>query len=60
MNISNRVKQIKKSEIHKMTRLSNQYDDVAFLSGDKPTTGTQKHINDVVINAINQCILRYI
>ncbi len=54
MNISNRVEQIKKSAIHEMTRLSKQYDDVAFLSWAKPTTGTPKHINDAVISAINK------
>ncbi|MCK5838552.1 MAG: aminotransferase class I/II-fold pyridoxal phosphate-dependent enzyme [Bacteroidales bacterium] len=54
MNISNRVNQIKKSAIHEMTRLSKQYDDVAFLSWAKPTTGTPKHINDAVIEAINK------
>ena len=54
MNISNRVKQINKSAIHEMTRLSKQYDDVAFLSWAKPTTGTPKHINDAVINAISE------
>ena len=52
MNISNRVNHLKKSAIHEMTRLSKQYDDVAFLSWAKPTTGTPKHINDAVINAI--------
>ena len=54
MNISNRVNQIKKSAIHEMTRLSKQYDDVAFLSWAKPTTGTPKHINDAVISAIEK------
>ena len=54
MNTSNRVNQIKKSAIHEMTRLSKQYDDVAFLSWAKPTTGTPKHINDAVISAINK------
>ncbi len=54
MNISNRVNQINKSAIHEMTRLSKQYDDVAFLSWAKPTTGTPKHINDAVISAINK------
>ena len=54
MNISNRVNQLKKSAIHEMTRLSKQYDDVAFLSWAKPTTGTPKHINDAVIEAINK------
>ncbi|MCK4664261.1 MAG: pyridoxal phosphate-dependent aminotransferase [Bacteroidales bacterium] len=54
MNFSNRVNQIKKSAIHEMTRLSKQYDDVAFLSWAKPTTGTPKHINDAVIIAIEK------
>ncbi len=54
MNISNRVGQIEKSAIHEMTRLSKQYDDVAFLSWAKPTTGTPKHINDAVISAIEK------
>jgi len=54
MNISNRVNQLKKSAIHEMTRLSKQYDDVAFLSWAKPTTGTPKNINDAVIEAINK------
>ena len=54
MNTSNRINQIKKSAIHEMTRLSKQYDDVAFLSWAKPTTGTPKHINDAVIEAINK------
>lgn len=54
MNSSNRVNQLKKSAIHEMTRLSKQYDDVAFLSWAKPTTGTPKHINDAVIKAINK------
>ncbi len=53
MNISNRVNQLKKSAIHEMTRLSKQYDDVAFLSWAKPTTGTPKHINKAVIEAVN-------
>ena len=54
MNISNRVNQIKKSAIHEMTRLSKQYDDVAFLSWAKPTTGTPEHINNAVIDAIKK------
>jgi len=53
MNTSNRVNQLKKSAIHEMTRLSKQYNDVAFLSWAKPTTGTPKHINDAAISAIN-------
>jgi len=54
MSYSNRVNQLKKSAIHEMTRLSKQYDDVAFLSWAKPTTGTPKHINEAVIEAINK------
>ncbi len=54
MYSSNRVTQIKKSAIHEMTRLSKQYDDVAFLSWAKPTTGTPKHINDAAIAAIEK------
>ena len=52
MSISKRVNQIKKSAIHEMTRLSKQYDDVAFLSWAKPTSGTPQHINDAAISAI--------
>ncbi len=52
MNVSKRVSQIKKSAIHEMTRLSKQYDDVAFLSWAKPTSGTPEHINDAAISAI--------
>jgi len=54
MNISNRIGQIKKSAIHEMTRLSSQYEDVAFLSWAKPTSNTPKHINDAVILAIEK------
>jgi aminotransferase len=54
MNMSNRVTQIGKSAIHEMTRLSKQYDDVAFLSWAKPTTGTPEHINEAVIDAIRK------
>jgi aminotransferase len=52
MNVSKRVSQIQKSAIHEMTRLSKQYDDVAFLSWAKPTSGTPQHINDAAISAI--------
>ena len=52
MNVSRRVGQIAKSAIHEMTRLSKQYDDVAFLSWAKPTSGTPDHINKAVIEAI--------
>ena len=54
MNVSKRVTQIKKSAIHEMTRLSKQYDDVAFLSWAKPTSGTPQHINKASISAINK------
>jgi len=54
MNISNRIGQITKSAIHEMTRLSSEYEDVAFLSWAKPTSGTPKHINDAVISAIEK------
>jgi len=53
MNISNRVKEIRKSAIHEMTRLSRQYDDVAFLSWAKPSSGTPQHINEAAVSAIN-------
>lgn len=54
MNVSKRVKQLEKSAIHEMTRLSKQFDDAAFLSWAKPTTGTPKHINDATISAIEK------
>ena len=54
MNISNRIKQIPESVIHKMTELSKQYEDVAFLSWAKPLSGTPKHINDAAILAIEK------
>lgn len=54
MNIAKRVSQISKSAIHEMTRLSKQYDDVAFLSWAKPTSGTPRHINEGAIEAINK------
>lgn len=54
MNVSQRVTQIAKSAIHEMTRLSKQYEDVAFLSWAKPTSGTPAHINEAVIKAINK------
>ena len=52
MNTSRRVQQITKSAIHEMTRLSKQYDDVAFLSWAKPTSGTPEHIKEAAIKAI--------
>ena len=54
LRISNRVKQIQKSAIHEMTRLSKQFTDVAFLSWAKPTAGTPEHINRAAIEAIQQ------
>jgi len=52
--ISNRVKQIKKSAIHEMTRLSKEIDDVAFLSWAKPTSDTPEHIKKAAIDAIKK------
>ena len=52
MNVSKRVKQIEKSAIHEMTRLSKEIDDVAFLSWAKPTTDTPEHIKEAAISAI--------
>jgi aminotransferase len=52
MNISEKVQALKPSAIHEMTRLSKQYDDVAFLSWAKPASGTPEHINEAAINAI--------
>jgi aminotransferase len=54
LRISHKVKQLKKSAIHEMTRLSKQFTDVAFLSWAKPTAGTPRHINDAAIEAIQQ------
>jgi aminotransferase len=51
---SERVKQIEKSAIHEMTRLSQQIKDVAFLSWAKPTSGTPSHINDAAVAAIKK------
>ncbi len=51
---SHRVRQIEKSAIHEMTRLSKEVDDVAFLSWAKPTSGTPDHINQAAIQAIEQ------
>lgn len=50
--VSNRVKQIQKSAIHEMTRLSKQVDDVAFLSWAKPTSDTPDHIKQAAAAAI--------
>lgn len=50
--VSERVSQIGKSAIHEMTRLSKQYDDVAFLSWAKPTVDTPDHIREAAVKAI--------
>ena len=50
--ISHRVRQIKKSAIHEMTRLSREIEDVAFLSWAKPTSDTPEHIKEAAIAAI--------
>ena len=52
MTVSNRVKQIKKSAIHEMTRLSKEIDNVAFLSWAKPTTDTPEHIKEAAVSSI--------
>ena len=54
--ISERVRNISKSAIHEMTRLSKQVDDVAFLSWAKPTSNTPAFINEAVIAAIQSGI----
>lgn len=54
LSVSNRVKQIGKSAIHEMTRLSKQFTDVAFLSWAKPTAGTPGHINIAAIEAVQK------
>jgi len=54
VSVSNRVKQLPKSAIHEMTRLSKQFEDVAFLSWAKPTAGTPEHINHAAIEAIQK------
>ena len=52
LNVSKRVSEMPKSAIHEMTRLSQQIEDVAFLSWAKPTSGTPEHINEAAISAI--------
>jgi len=54
LRVSNRVKLLQKSAIHEMTRLSKQFEDVAFLSWAKPTAGTPEHINNAAIEAIQK------
>lgn len=55
--VSDRIKQIPKSAIHEMTRLSKKIDDVAFLSWAKPTSGAPEHIGKSVIEAINRKVV---
>jgi aminotransferase len=50
--ISSRVREIQKSAIHEMTRLSKQVPDVAFLSWAKPTSDTPEHIKQAAVAAI--------
>ena len=52
--ISERTRNIPKSPIHEMTELSNEIDDVAFLSWAKPTSDTPEHIKNAAIEAINK------
>lgn len=54
MKQSERVTRIPKSAIHEMTRLSKRYDEVAFLSWAKPTSGAPEHINNAAISAIKE------
>lgn len=51
---SRRVLDMNQSAIHEMTRLSKQYDDVAFLSWAKPTSDTPAHIKEAVIDALQK------
>jgi aminotransferase len=53
LRISNRVRQMGVSAIHKMTRLSKGIDDVAFLSWAKPTSDTPDHIKQAAVQAID-------
>ncbi len=50
--VSQRVAGIGKSAIHEMTRLSQEVEDVAFLSWAKPTSDTPEHIKEGAIRAI--------
>ena len=52
VHISNRIRQMPKSAIHEMTRLSKKIDDVSFLSWAKPTSGAPEHIRQAAANAI--------
>ncbi len=50
--ISQRVAGIGKSAIHEMTRLSQEVEDVAFLSWAKPTADTPEYIKARAVRAI--------
>ena len=52
--ISERILDIRTSAIHEMTRLSRQFEDVAFLSWAKPTSGTPEHICSAATRAIEE------
>ncbi len=52
IKVSERIKNIEKSAIHEMTRLSKDIEDVAFISWAKPTSNTPKHIREGAISAI--------
>jgi aminotransferase len=52
--ISRRVARLATSAIHEMTRLSQQVEDVAFLSWAKPTEDTPAHIRDAAVSAIQE------
>ncbi len=51
-NLSKRILDIEKSAIHEMTRLSKKFEDVAFLSWAKPTSGTPEFIRAAAMDAI--------
>ncbi len=51
---SKRVLDIPRSAIHEMTRLSMQYEDVAFLSWAKPTSDTPDHIKEGAVAALRE------
>jgi aminotransferase len=52
--VSKRVASLAKSAIHEMTRLSQEVEDVAFLSWAKPTSDTPVHIKEGAIRAIER------
>jgi aminotransferase len=55
--VSSRVANIKKSAIHEMTRLSQEVEDVAFLSWAKPTSDTPDHIKEAAVAAIRKGVV---